>query len=80
MAFALLKYINNMHNIMQNIAVALIIICSLAYIIYRIKTTFEEVESGCYGCKGCALKKQMMKNRRKKTDEHGKRECFTKKN
>ena len=70
-----------MYNIiiLQNIAVGFIIICALAYIIHRIKTTFKEAESGCYGCMGCTMKKKMMKAKRKRSLKSSPNECFSKK-
>ena len=46
----------------QQILVFLIIALSVGYIVYRINKTMREAKSGCYGCKGCALREQMIKN------------------
>ena len=46
----------------QQTLVFLIIALSIGYIAYRINKTMREAKSGCYGCKGCALREQMMKN------------------
>ena len=51
----------------------------LAYTIRRIRQTFRESKSGCYGCKGCAIKEQMMKKHAKKDPKTKKYECFKEK-
>ena len=65
--------------ILQYSIVFLILLAAIIYIIRRVRQTVREAESGCYGCKGCALKGQMMKKRTKKGIKAKKNECFQKK-
>ena len=65
--------------ILQYSIVFLILLAAIVYIIRRVSKTVSEAESGCYGCKGCALKEQMMKKRTKKGLKTKKNECFQKK-
>ena len=72
---------NATHNIMtiQYIFVFIILIIVIAYIIQRIVTTFKEAKSGCYGCKGCALKGKIKNKRMKDIGKSKKFECFEEK-
>lgn len=49
----------------QTIVIAIVLIGAVAYALKRLLSTWREAQSGCYGCKGCALKEQMMKAKRK---------------
>ena len=65
--------------ILQYSIVFAILLAAIIYIIRRVRLTVRDAESGCYGCKGCALKEQMMKKRAKKGGKMKKNECFQKK-
>ena len=64
--------------ILQYSIVALILLLAIFYAFRRIRQTIRETQSGCYGCKGCALKEQMMKKRAKNRGKSKKNECFEK--
>lgn len=68
-----------MYMSLQYIIVFSALAIAVFYIIYRINKTFNEAKSGCYGCKGCAIKQQMMKKRAPKGILGKKNECFQKK-
>ncbi len=65
--------------LIQYYIVFAVLIAAIIYIIIRVRHTIREAESGCYGCKGCALKEQMMRNRAKKGTITKKNACFEKK-
>lgn len=65
--------------ILQYTTVFIILLAAIVYIIRRIHQTIREAQSGCYGCKGCALKEQMRRNRMEKGIKSRKNACFTKK-
>lgn len=65
--------------LIQYFIVSVILLAAIIYIIRRVRQTIREAESGCYGCKGCALKEQMIKNRARKGRKTKKNECFEKK-
>lgn len=64
----------------QHTIVAITLLLAAAYTVWRIRRTFIETRSGCYGCKGCAIKEQMMKKNAKTNAKTKKFECFAKKN
>ena len=62
----------------QYIIVAIILLAAVAWTILKTREAFKESKSGCYGCKGCAFKEQVMKNHNYK--EKGERpHCYNKK-
>lgn len=63
----------------QYIIVFTILISAIAYIIYRVATTFKEAKNGCYGCKGCALKGKIRHRKMKNVGKTNKFECFEEK-
>ena len=65
--------------LIQYSIVCVILLAATLYIIRRVKQTIREAESGCYGCKGCALKEQIIKNGAHKGRKSKKNECFEKK-
>ena len=62
--------------ILQYTIVFLILLAAIVYIFRRVRQTIRETRSGCYGCKGCALKEQMMKNNGQKGKKTKKNDCF----
>ncbi len=68
-----------MNYIIQHILVCIVLILVLIYIYIRIKQVFLETRSGCYGCKGCALKAQIIKNTKLHTKNKEKKPCYKKK-
>ena len=64
---------------LQYTIVFTILLLAIAYIAHRIRQTVRETRSGCYGCKGCALKAQIMKKKAKSKRKGAKNECFKKK-
>lgn len=47
---------------MQLITVFFILSCAVAYVGWRIYVTIRRQGDACYGCKGCAIHDQMLKN------------------
>ena len=61
---------------MQEIIVAIILLLSVGYAVYRVYKSIRQAGDPCYGCKGCALHEQMKKNecyKRKATTKQAKR-------
>ena len=54
---------------LQYVTVIIILILSVIFIVLRVRHTIIEAESGCYGCQGCALKKQIQANKRHKRSD-----------
>lgn len=49
--------------------VGFVLAASLAYVIRMIIRTFKVSRNACGGCKGCAMRSQMMRNQKKKKKE-----------
>ena len=64
---------------LQYTIVFLLLLLAIAYAIHRIRQTFKQTKNRCYGCKGCAIREQMMKKHAKIDPKTKKFECFTKK-
>jgi len=60
----------------QYIIIGVTVLAALAYIVWRIRKLLKEMSSPCYGCKGCALREQMMKNKMQKREKPA---CYDKK-
>ena len=75
----LLRLTYILYIMIQYAIVFLLQFLAIAYTIRRIRQTFRESKSGCYGCKGCAIKEQMMKKHAKKDPKTKKYECFKEK-
>lgn len=63
----------------QYILVWLVIISAMAYCVHLIKNMLDEIKSGCYGCSGCSLKKEIIKNKLRKIKKNTKSKCFSRK-
>ncbi|WP_455763317.1 FeoB-associated Cys-rich membrane protein [Prevotella disiens] len=50
----------------QYMIVGFVLAASLAYVIRMIIRTFKVSRNACGGCKGCAMRSQMMRNQQKK--------------
>ena len=75
----LLRLTYILYIMIQYAIVFLLLVLAIAYTIRRIRQTFRESKSGCYGCKGCARKEQMMKKHAKNDPKTKKYECFKEK-
>lgn len=65
-----------MTYVVQYTIITAILIAAAAYAGRRIYLTWRHCGDKCYGCKGCALRKQMMK---KRASAHRKPACHEKK-
>lgn len=51
---------------------AIVLVLATLYAVRRAVGAWREAQSGCYGCKGCALKEQMLRQaRHNRKHRHG---------
>ena len=65
--------------LLQYFIVFVILLLGVVYVIGRVRRTFRDAQGGCYGCRGCAIREQMMKKANKEGRKTRNFDCFKKK-